>query len=377
MKKIVAVLITALMFIQILVPSIYAIDNKFIDQYSAGDIITYGTYPQTKVSTKSLINELNQIEAEWISYNYYTTNKQCDFMMYKDVTLNSNKYRAVKFTKYRDFYTTNTYTLDTYTQEENNYHLDTVYWFKYEPIKWRVLSPETGLVICESIIDSQHFYFKSNDRKPSGNTIIYPNNWAYSDIRTWLNSSFFDTAFTEEEKDTIDTTELKNDAYRAETSRFNAENTFDKIYLLSLDEITKNEYGYESTTWNSESRCMSGTDYALCQGLRVHENGYSFWRLRNAGDAYIDTCYINNNGARLGSGDSRSVVYGVVPVMNIKADTFINQSTTDNNDNAFEKCKCNCHKTGIMSFFWKIQRFFWKLFSPSKKQICDCGIKHW
>ena len=38
-------------------------------------------------------------------------------------------------------------------------------------------------------------------------------------------------------------------------------------------------------------------------------------------------------------------------------------------------CSCNCHKGGIMGFFWKIINFFNKLFKS--KEYCSCGAKHW
>ena len=40
-----------------------------------------------------------------------------------------------------------------------------------------------------------------------------------------------------------------------------------------------------------------------------------------------------------------------------------------------DDCSCNCHKGGIMGFFWKIINFFNKLFKS--KQYCGCGAKHW
>ena len=40
-----------------------------------------------------------------------------------------------------------------------------------------------------------------------------------------------------------------------------------------------------------------------------------------------------------------------------------------------EGCGCNCHKTGIAGFFWKIINFFNKIFKL--KQECKCGIKHY
>lgn len=40
-----------------------------------------------------------------------------------------------------------------------------------------------------------------------------------------------------------------------------------------------------------------------------------------------------------------------------------------------ESCSCICHKTGISEFFWRIIRFFQKLFGRNK--ICACGKAHY
>lgn len=40
-------------------------------------------------------------------------------------------------------------------------------------------------------------------------------------------------------------------------------------------------------------------------------------------------------------------------------------------------CRCECHSLkGFTRFIWSIKRFFYMLFSPSKK-MCQCGIAHW
>jgi hypothetical protein len=41
---------------------------------------------------------------------------------------------------------------------------------------------------------------------------------------------------------------------------------------------------------------------------------------------------------------------------------------------SIENCNCNCHKSGIIGFIWKIFNFINKLFG--KKEICACGISH-
>ena len=43
--------------------------------------------------------------------------------------------------------------------------------------------------------------------------------------------------------------------------------------------------------------------------------------------------------------------------------------------NPSEECKCICHKKGISKFFYKIARFFWKIFKTHK--TCDCGVNHY
>ena len=47
----------------------------------------------------------------------------------------------------------------------------------------------------------------------------------------------------------------------------------------------------------------------------------------------------------------------------------------DCGDKKIENCSCNCHKTGFMSFIWKILRFFYKLFGMNK--VCGCGVAHY
>ena len=38
-------------------------------------------------------------------------------------------------------------------------------------------------------------------------------------------------------------------------------------------------------------------------------------------------------------------------------------------------CNCICHKNGIMGFFYKLIRIFWKFFNIHK--TCECGVEHY
>ncbi len=272
---------------------------------NVGDIIQFGNYPQTQVSeTTALKNAANA--ATWKSYGYYTGNgiydgnmTASDFMKYADFVSGGVKYRAVKFTKYRPNVTNQASIADSSCQDENGYSPNTTYYFKYEPLKWRVLDPSTCLILCETIIDAQAYQNvvrKSDDgRYLVGTTSTYANNYASSTIRTWLNNDFYNIAFNGEEKEKIKNTTINNDAFSSAYSQYNAESTTDPIFLLSISEARNPDYDLLSHS----ARTAKGTSYAKCQGLYVNWNGntdFSSWWLRTAGIDSLGACGVNDDG---------------------------------------------------------------------------------
>ena len=141
-------------------PMTYAASND----YDIGDIIQFGTYPQSEVKDEATLEALNDLTpawSKWTSYNYYSGDdtygsmKSGNWMRYTDVSYKGEKYRAVKFTQYRHNLT---YASKSDAEQLlNGYETDIVYWFKFEPVQWRVLNPNTGLVLCETIIDAQAY----------------------------------------------------------------------------------------------------------------------------------------------------------------------------------------------------------------------------
>ena len=132
--------------------------------YKTGDIIEFGSYPQSKVTDSATVSKLDGVTKNWKSYNYYSGTgsrddgnmKPSDYMQYADIVFNGNKYRAVTFSEYRPSTTGSTHSDGTY-QDDNGYYTGNVYYFKYEPLKWRVLDASTGLVVCDRAIDSQAY----------------------------------------------------------------------------------------------------------------------------------------------------------------------------------------------------------------------------
>ena len=262
-------------------------DSIDSDTYTReGNYIYFGSYPQTKVSDETLINTLNAKADKlptigndylWTSYGYYAHDEVKNYMWYIDENVDSSKYRGVYFMSYRG------------NQDDNGYSLYTVYWFKYEPIKWRVLteSGNRAFLMCDIAIDSQKYYHDYNEIRTIDGKTVYPNNYAESEIRKWLNETFYNTAFNDLQKAIIRTTSVDNSA--RSTNPFNnatcwnngeneyaCENTLDKVFLLSEYEVTNPTYGFSSDVHNNSARQLKSSDYAKSQGC------YNDWWLRSS-----------------------------------------------------------------------------------------------
>ena len=312
--------------------------------YKVGDIIEFGSYPQSKVTDSSLVSALNKASKKWVSYGYYSGDgsdgsmKLGDWMKYADFVYNGKKYRAVTFSQYRPLATIMTSSAENTFQDDNGYSVNTTYYFEYEPLIWRILDPATGLILCENIIDSQAY---SNTEYGDGSDpynsswvaawndsmhTYYANDYATSSIIKWLNSDFYNTAFTQAQKSNILTAELDNKAYSDSYSAFNSKTTYDKVFLLSWNEVQNTAYGFRSGVSSSAYREAKGTDYAKCQGLWVKtSNGCSPWRLRSAGNYSDYACDVGYDGDLNNDFSINGTNHGVRPALKIS-----NLSSLDN-----------------------------------------------
>lgn len=274
--------------------------------YEVGDLIEFGSYPQSEVTDTTLLSKLNALSLSWTSYGYYSgtgdwTDGQMqpdDYMKYADVTYKGARYRAVKFTEYRPYYTGGT-TTSNYTKQDNNgYYTNTVYWFKFEPLEWRVLDPAEGLVMCESIIDSQPYnntIYYNGEYYQNTSCTTYANDYGTSSIRAWLNDDFYHMAFTAEEKSGIQKSVQDNNS-SGYFPGYDSSETNDKIFLLSFDEARNREYGFLSDYYDyCGSRMAHETDYAEAQGLEVNTSSSgarACWWLRTPGNSSGGSCYV-------------------------------------------------------------------------------------
>ena len=317
------------------------------DEETECETIEYGTYPQSKVTDEDLLATLNALAPEnfddWTSYGYYYNDsgetysgkmQPGDYMRYYDAVLDGVKYRAVLFTSYRPYYTDYAGSTDNSYQDENGYNTDTVYWFRFEPIEWRVLDPDEGLVLCASAIDSQaynnYIFYADSEYWGDADKTYYANNYAESSIRKWLNDDFINTAFSASQQENIKKTALNNDAYSTEYSQYNSAQTNDKVFLLSYADATNSAYGFNADASNYDTaRRLQGSDYAKCQGLYVYNSsgseydGNSWWWLRSPYIIPYFACTVGSNGRADGNNGVYNTDNGVVPalkLLNLKSD---------------------------------------------------------
>ena len=151
-----------------------------------------------------------------------------------------------------------------------------------DPIEWIVLDKtQNGLfVVSKYALDVLPW------DKRGGNS------WGTSSLRAWLNDKFYEVAFNETEKKMIKETQVVNTEKNPIYGTYYRD-TEEKIFLLSLKEVTKTEYGYDTNTYayDVSRRCIP-TKYAIAQGSTYDKDDVQtskekktcWWWLRSAGN---------------------------------------------------------------------------------------------
>ena len=143
-----------------------------------------------------------------------------------------------------------------------------------EPIEWRVLSAEEGMITAISVygldIQPYHVHYE-------------PVSWDTCSLRSWLNSTFLNTAFTSKEQKKL----VEKVPWRLENSLLSKQNHIfglsDKVSILSFQEA-KSYYKSRSKHESCKARLAYVTPFALKRGEDVPSEGHFSWRhLRDGG----------------------------------------------------------------------------------------------
>ena len=285
-----------------------------------GNYIYFGYWPQTLERDETVIAKLNEIAGKpplprdkenpfnWESHEGTT------YMWQKIVIYNGTKYLGVQMNDYR---ASGVYSLRSYIMK-NGYFTGEVYWFKYEPIKWRILttSGNSAFIMSDIALDSfsiqpdrksenrdgLYASYNNSTGVPDG---TYANNWEYCFLRRWLNETFYNEVFNGLQKEIIKTMKLDNSARscnpndypnyygygeKAGKNKFadQCKDTDDKIFLLSLRDITTTAYGFNKDVLAKDpARNLQATDFAKLHGAPMNTNDkkYVTWYTRSPAPA--------------------------------------------------------------------------------------------
>lgn len=199
---------------------------------------------------------------------------------------------------------------------------DTIYYFKVEPIRWRILKTEDGkaFLFCDSIINCKTYttYADSLQLKRT-------NDYETSSIRKWLNETFYENAFGDLQRSLIETTTLDNSAKTTGCSwyKYPYKNTTDKVFLLSYQAATYMDYGFDYAT-----RRMQASDYSRARGVYMNTTkdyyGCGAWWLRSPFKQYnqdednYSVSTVNYDGDTQYYGPAGRTQIGVVPALYIR-----------------------------------------------------------
>ena len=173
----------------------------------------------------------------------------------------------------------NTVTFGSYEQDNNLLN-------GKEDIEWIVLANEDNrsLMISRYALDCQKYNMKYDSVT-----------WETCSLRTWLNGSFLNTAFSMDEQKAILTTTVDNSKNQGNSnwSTNGGNNTSDQLFLLSYTEAGKH---FESDS----DRACKPTTYAEAKGADITDSGNCLWWLRSPGDFQGSVALVGSIGS-LGS----------------------------------------------------------------------------
>ena len=182
------------------------------------------------------------------------------------------------------------------------------------------------------IIDSQEYqnsyyssgnnYYTDSNNAPSG---TYVNNYQYSTIRNWLNDTFYETAFNEMQKEIIIQTTVDKSASttNSDSNVYACENTCDKVWLMSYQDVLNTEYGFKDNIEESVARQKRVTAYAQSQGASMYSGstsayvGNGVWWLRSPYVGNSTNFWLVSGNGGCGNDDGASNSFGVCPCFSI------------------------------------------------------------
>ncbi len=187
-----------------------------------------------------------------------------------------------------------------------------------DPIEWVVLDKTKDRMLVMSKYALDCLPYNTEDTYVT---------WENCTLRKWLNEEFYKTAFNKTEKAMIRKTKVRNTNTYSEYGSGN--DTKDKVFLLSTEEVLKKSYGFDtdSSAQDINRRCAP-SNYAVRQGATRYQRGDSRltadskgtcpWWLRSTigydASNVLTEGWVDTDGSSVASSDG----FAVRPVMVLK-----------------------------------------------------------
>ena len=171
-----------------------------------------------------------------------------------------------------------------------------------EPIEWVVMEVEGGdaMLLSRYVLDI--LAYNDGNMKTS---------WKNSSLRRWLNSTFYDEAFTAEEKGQLIIKELE--------TKYDEGTTADPVTLMTCPDALR-------IFENHKARQCVGTPYAKAKGLYQSKKykGFTHWWTRNPSwESYNKASYVAASGGTMKCGAPlTNKNFGIRPLIYLKAADF-------------------------------------------------------
>ncbi len=171
--------------------------------------------------------------------------------------------------------------------------------------------------VAWDILDSDaDYYLLLSDKILTYHT--FSDFWNVSDIRTWLNSDFYDDLFSTDEKNQMTPIVKKTKYYPYDDAYINNKDpqyieTSDYVSLLDENEVQQSSYGFDDGTEESDSRIAKCTKYANLDEIadRWWVRGPAIWSYGN-----LQEKYVSGKGTLASWYGTYS--YGVRPIIRVK-----------------------------------------------------------
>lgn len=216
--------------------------------------IIFGSYPQEQDTSDVVRDYFDKLPKPDIDENngwkvLFFGRNHIPHTWYRDEVIGGAKYRAVYFIKFRDVYTIQKADVKTREQNKHGYFHHEIYCFKFTPLIWDIemLSGNIAVLVSNQGVDSREYNCEHLD-----------NDWYDSSLRFWLNNTFIDEAFDENEQERL--------------CFGGGDDMDDKVFLPD-----KND---DKVFYVDRKSAIVGTDYYRCIG--------------GMGDKGINSCWIKD-----------------------------------------------------------------------------------